>query len=510
MNKKRILICDDNFNQFSNLEDKLKDYFDIRRSKDYRTIIDDLEANKPVQMLILDLGFSVEADAEEQNYIGHNCIPDVIEYDENIKIIVYSDILTYADDERVNEALKISRELIKYQNVKAFLSPMDGKVRVQYEVNKALGTSKWLSDGEVWLLHLSDLQFGGEGLILSVESLLEKIDEALVDFMQGEGVNNEPKGRKYPSIALITGDLSQHGRPVEFKKVSHFIKKLSHLLSQRRSDLRGAFGDRSNVIIIPGNHDINLDILRGQNIYKNSKNGKIVEYRDGKENIRSELEYLWEYSWYPFCNIGYGLPLRNKNWCWDPGYEIINLKNELGLIFVALNSSRWSVNHIKSTGLIPEDIFLSIQSQLKKIDAAHDATRILLTHHSLYGYALPKNRLSLLGKENEYEQLINLVSKTCGFSVIMSGHIHKRDFRNIDTNDENRKLIHIGADTIFSNNRPEFRNPGFNIIRLLDLPLDGSRFRKLIVYTFSWNGNMFTMQAPVTNSAKIFRLFDLT
>jgi predicted phosphodiesterase/CheY-like chemotaxis protein len=503
MRKKRILICDDNNLQFDQLKKILEESYEIYRSVDYRNALDDLMRHDPIHMLILDLGFG------DKRYIGHGCIPAVIEKYPTIKIIVYSDILKAKG--KSQEAEAISRELAQYSQVVAFLSPgIDTAPKVLFEVGRAIGTPQWLRQKELWMLHVSDVQFGGEGMGWEAEPLARKIWETVQTFIQNDPSVDDTKSRDYPGIAIMTGDLTEHARPSEFEEASIFGEKFSELITERSRDLAGVLG-RHNIIAIPGNHDINWDISFARNLHKKEKidpNDPPVEYKHGKDNLREDLEYLWRYSWIPFCEMKCGLPEAETDWAWEKGYKIYNLKEELRLIFVCLNSSRWGVNHLEYEALVPTSIWYEIETKLNVLDPDKEAARILLVHHTLAREADPKDRLMLKEHPTEPKLLVSMLSKTCNFSIVLTGHFHELVADELNTGSEKRKLVYVGAGTTQSGDRKEYRNPQFNILRLGDMS-DDYKFQTLTVYPFNWDGSTFCEYPAWEDGTRSWRSFEL-
>ena len=499
MRKKRILICEDENQQYDSLLRTLSASYDVRRSTDYRSVVEDLEKLKPVQLLILDLGFP------EGQYVGQECLPEVVKRFPNVKIIVRSDILTRLESENRDYSLALAREFMTYPQVVGFLSTADAAAKVMFEVDKALGTSKWLTDGELWLLHVSDLQFGGNGLPERAEGLTAKIFEAIESFLAEELESHEPRERKFPYIGFVTGDVTERARPSEFEEATRFVECLSAGLAERRADMAGAVG-RANVIIVPGNHDINWDISRARNLWID---GSRVAYRSDRGDLQSELEFLWRYSWLPFAEMHSGVGDEEWEWAWQPGYRVINLKYELNILIVAVNSSRWGVDHLSQSPVVPREVWLDINRQLNKIDGDRMAARLLLVHHTLAESESVGDRLALDSSEGEMEPLVSLLSRTCNFAAVFTGHLHKMSAREIDTGSSRRKLIHIGAGTTRSGDLRQFKNPEFNLVRLMDLAPESNKFQSLVVYAFHWDGARFIKYPTFDDGMKWWKAFDL-
>jgi len=502
MAKKRILICDDNKTSRDTLTNILKESYDVFYSHYYKNVINDLKTHGPIQLLILDLGFDESGSTTKDEYIAHKEVPDIIKFDPGLKIIIRSNILTKR--ELTAEALEISRELMGVENVCDFISTADLAPKIRFSVDKAIGSPKWLKDGEIWMLHLSDIQFGGEGLPVDNKTLATKVVETIQKFVDSEPDNDEEGRRRHPFLTLITGDITEHGFPKEFDEFSEFAKILTKQLSEMTTDFVGILDN--NTIFIPGNHDMNMNILQAQNLHK--VNEKII-YKYGVSGKDPDLEFLKSYSWKPFCEVEFG-NLKNANdWICDPGYKLINLKDELGIIFVCLNSSFWGHDHIERHNIVPEDIWFDINKELHEKDKDNNACRILLVHHSIADNIEPKNRLILKKGGDVHSLLRDQISRTCNFAAVFTGHTHEQAASSLKTGSKERKLVHIGAGTLQSDNTPKYRNPEFNIIKISDFSPDNDKFLSLTVYSFHWSGSNFGNYNTFEDNTKFSEKFDL-
>lgn len=506
MNKKQILICDDDDKQYLNLRDFLiEKNYEVYRSHHYNYVLNDLEKYKPIHLLILDLGFFEEQEKCKKSYVGHKCLSDVTEKYPDLKIIINSSILMEQEDDKLKEAKAIIQKLLHYPNIKSFLYPGIDQLLLEFEIDKAIGTSKWFIDDEIWILHISDMQFGGTGLPTSGEMLATKIWETIDSFIKSSTDNEK---LNYPSLAFITGDLTQHGRPSEFDDAANFIKELSLKISKERPEMLGII-DSHNCIIIPGNHDMNWDISRARNIY--IENGETVYKKEitNCTNFNPNLNFLEEYSWLPFSRIGCGLPKSNINWCWDPGYYIIDLKIELGIILVLLNSSKCNSNHISHKGIVSRKILYEIQNNLNRLDCEKNAARILLVHHTIDERKNSKERLSLDEEDSGCKDLLEMIVRTCGFTVVFTGHSHEFSIDKIPIGTEEIKSIHIGTGSARSDDLPKYRTPNFNIVKIFDRSLDTNKYKKISIYPFSWNGKHFCRYSGFDNGMKNWETFEL-
>ncbi len=507
MRKKQILICDDDPSQYGVLKKICeRNGYEVHRSHDWKTVVEDIKKHDVIHLLILDLGF------QRDIFEGHKCVPKVASEFPDLKIIIFSRLLI--DRDRKDDAMQIFNELKKYSNVVAFLSRKDRAEKIEEKVNEVLQTCSWLQGGEVWLLHISDTQFGGDGMLGDPESVAENILNATKLFCKTHPDDDEGGPRRFPGIIIISGDLVQHGRPDEYEMATKFLKTLNSATRRERADFKGLIED-SRIIITPGNHDINWDILRAINIHciekKDASGSTKLEfhYKDGKQNYRKELEFIRQYSWAPFCSIPIGLPKGNINWPWETGFHVMDLSQELGMVFVSVNSSRWGVNHLEQNAEVSRSVWRTIKKVLENIDSKRKSARILVIHHTLDLQSEPENLLRLPDTDDEFKQMVEILSEQCGFALVLTGHIHELIANDVNTGTKSRTLIHIGAGTARSNDRLQYNNPQFNIVKICEWSPDTNKFEKLIIYPFSWDGNRFFQLAAFERGTQTFDTFEL-
>lgn len=508
MRKKKILVCDDDPSQRNKLNEYLNQHYEIILLDNYEYLVDKVEENSPVHLVILDLGFKGEM-------VGQTVLPELYERFPKLKVMIYSSLLDKKD--KTEELSNLLRQ-INHAQIGGYASPTDKKARLVIQVNQITGTSEWIKNDQIWILHISDPQFGGKGLADDSKTLTNKIWDCLKNYKRSR-VNQIDVADEgyfdYPDLAVITGDLTEKARPSEFETVGQFIEDLTELMVTENNQFAG-FLSSGNVIFIPGNHDINWDISLARSIFRSKlkndqpKDGdeqpqKKTERYDEKaeqpkanlelkkNELNKELDYLSEYAWLPYAH--FSRQFDQLPWHINPGYEIVDLSHELHLILVKLNTSLWEVHHQEQNPVVPQKIFTSIREELdEKYDPERRSTRILLAHHTLEPEASRENKLRL----KESEQILNTISHECGFSLVLTGHVHKRSVSMIETNHQNRTLHHIGAGTLRSDDSSKYDHPQFNLIRLFDLSPDSNKFEKLAVYTFSFDGNIYRIN-PITN-----------
>lgn len=488
MTNKRILVCDDDALQYELIENLFQARYDVFRSTDYREVLNDLRRFGPVHLLLLDLGFP------RGEYVGQTCLPEVVKKFPALKVIVRSDILTRLD--RREESLTIARELLVYPQVVGFLSTNDLMARIEFEIDKALGTPRWLRDGEAWILHLSDLQFGGDGLPETPRTLATKIEQTLQSFVRTPD-ESLPSPARLPFICLMTGDLTERARPDEFSKAYECASELSSFMLEQRHDMAGL--TKANVLTVPGNHDVSWDILRAQNLHRNmapvpAVTNEPLVYRHGRDHVDSDLGFLLRHSWLPYEEMDLMFPHDDPGWAWDPGFRVVNLKSELGIVFGLLNSSRWGVDHLEQVPMVPEETWISLGRALDTVDPDSTALRLLLVHHTLTEGESVANRLCLSPTGADSGRVVDVITRGCNFAAVFTGHVHELFARAIDTGSDQKKLIHVGAGTVRSADTQRYVGPQFNLIRIGGRSPDSDKFGSLTVYPFHWDRTRFAKQ----------------
>lgn len=477
MNKKRILICDDEDDQYRRLERLLGDAYSVIRSTSYLTAADDISRHWPIHLLILDLGFP------KGQYVGHECLEEVTRRFPSLRVIIHSDLAS--DVREQAKGFEVARKLVGYTQVKSFLGTSDKPWRVLFEVERAIGTSDWLkrANSEVWILHVSDLQFGGAGLPHEPETLAERVDSAILKFVNDPAALPE-EGRSRPGLVFATGDLTQRGRPEEFELARRFLEQIKAQVVGPDNPLIGVVPDPC--LAIPGNHDISWDVSRAQNIHEVDRH---CEYQPAPNARRTELQFIGGLAWEPYASLRTGTPAADSRWWSGPGFAVVDLKNELRLIIAVVNSSLWGVFHCSESPYVKERSWLELKSALDAIDRQRDATRILLVHHPVRESGRDQDRLWFSQEGPAYEELVGVLKGSCGIDIGFSGHLHKEGA--YWPRGREKTPLWIVAGTLRSDDRADLRRPHFNLVRLHQLDPGTNRYGSATVYAFEWRGSDF-------------------
>ncbi|MBK7664433.1 MAG: metallophosphoesterase [Sterolibacteriaceae bacterium] len=168
-------------------------------------------------------------------------------------------------------------------------------------------------DEPIHILHLSDPQYGDPDTDGWAGLAEEKIARFLYDLC--------------PRLHLvaITGDITYQGLPSEFDKARPRIEKLL-------SEVFGK-GGQERLLLVPGNHDVNLRLAAADCVDFNFKSGRPVVRKRGCDPT-GQRRFALE----PFCRFAWGLTgdprwLDAGDLCW-----VNESFRHLGLRFVLLNT----------------------------------------------------------------------------------------------------------------------------------------------------------------------------
>jgi len=175
-------------------------------------ILDEYNLNLPT---VLVSGEWVNENGEPNEFILN--VPN---YKNVIKVVSWNDFNKEDSNQRISE--EIFFEFCKNRNI-------------------AIGND---SDNNV-ILHLSDLQFGGDLAGASCND-----NSRIVKYLADESI--------YPDFIIITGDIADKGKSEEFRLAKEWIEQLAKELWNIEGELH--YKDRQRIVIVPGNHDYDISV----------------------------------------------------------------------------------------------------------------------------------------------------------------------------------------------------------------------------------------------------------
>lgn len=248
------------------------------------------------------------------------------------------------------------------------------------------------SDKPIHILHLSDPQYGDPGQ----ESWAVQAEEEMVKSLRSI----------QPDIhfVAITGDITYQGHPKEFKTAKSKLGSFLSALFYGQQDWR------ERVLLVPGNHDVNLRLSAADQVTVKPSEKKLFCRKT--KNIPYDLR---RYALQPFCEFAWELT-GDPNWrdstdlCW-----INDSFRHLGLRFFLLNSASAIHCADPKTAMTP-----SLELLAKSCLPDKESFGIALSHHG-----------PIWAKQKRIEGLSNWpgVSKSlqnCGVRLFIHGHGHER------------------------------------------------------------------------------------
>jgi len=283
-----------------------------------------------------------------------------------------------------------------------------------------------------YILHLSDIHCGinfvikqkdayGYSKMSAEEYLAKKIVYDLSDRLNVS-----------PDYIVISGDLTEGGQKREFIAAKKFI---DHLLGGlRHNSIHNISKD--NIIIVPGNHDINI-----------SDNKRA--YRTSRGKVKAAYECKEKYSkFYEFFDEFYTASRHERTFNHEKGFHLFKYPENC-LAFIGYNScNKISYARLKAPGWIyPDQINYSIE-QLG--DEKKFPIRIAVLHHN------PKN-IPLFKEEIQMDLLASIQDNGIlfdkyGIGLLLHGHRHVNATSCIKDHerDDSYELLSVGAGTIGS------------------------------------------------------------
>ncbi len=327
--------------------------------------------------------------------------------------------------------------------------------------------------GKVSILHISDLH-RSKGTEISNIALLSSL---LKDRERYTGSEN-PKIQA-PNIIVASGDIirgstKQTGSDEEIKQQ---YSEAIDFLNELTMNFLG--GDKSKIVIIPGNHDIDWKYSKAS--MEKIDNARIV---DEKDNLKSEIlkealnqNSLTRWSWRDrsfysitnpnaynqrleaFANFYSAFYEGKRTYGVDPTnqYDIFDFP-EFSLTIVGYNSC-FSNDHLRLAGDINPECIAKVNLRLREF---HKRGRLILAtwHHNTKGLPYDSNYM-------DSSRLKNFIDT--GISIGFHGHQHKteliHEFSNVV---EQRKIIVFSAGTLCGgpNELPVGNNRQYNLIEI--------------------------------------------
>ncbi|MDR3327366.1 MAG: metallophosphoesterase [Prevotellaceae bacterium] len=306
---------------------------------------------------------------------------------------------------------------------------------------------------KISILHISDLH----------KESTDNYDN-LLQSMKDDCEKYTAQGLKKPEIIVVTGDLIKGGTQTEIKtqysEVAGFLNNLVRFFLS---------GDKTRIIIVPGNHDIDCNVSKASMQQELAANNK---ENFGKLHMKdSKIRWSWkEFCFYKieddskycdkfllfaeFYNAFYG-----RTYSTNP-HEQFHVHDiyQCGVTFIAFNSC-YNNDHLNFSGIIKPDCISKVSEDLKKF---HNLGRILIAvwHHNTTGLPYEDNYM-------DKRILRSMIDKH--IQIGLHGHHHKCqvtfEYKNVFEDD---KMLIISSGTLYGNRTslPSGTKRQYNIIEI--------------------------------------------
>lgn len=349
--------------------------------------------------------------------------------------------------------------------------------KIQVELDEWHQRSKFQPspDQTLRILHISDLQFHDPGT--STKSFL--VEDAIAHSLKNDN--------KSPDFLFISGDIAYSGKPDEYKSALNWFDH--ELLPQIFNDNIDNWRER--IIIVPGNHDVNLRLSSCDSFDYN-----FSPESDGDIFSKNTMRYKdhKKYGLDPFKEFAVKLS-PDKNWheketlCW-----VSNRFLGLGIQFILFNSVMSIDFQEPSKSTIDEKKLLRpLKREIHAIDSDVKPFRIVISHHG------PQSRDTSINAITNWSQVENFIEST-EIDLFVHGHGHGYEASPLGGSTSRKDIPIVMAPTTHLNGklRNEDQLRGFNLIELY-------RKENQIIGTKIHHYEVRGAKAKIENSSNLFK-----
>lgn len=342
--------------------------------------------------------------------------------------------------------------------VRAFVSMIADNEKLDIQLN--LGPND-----PIRILHISDVQTGG-------------YDERTLKLEAGRCANHilQHWSECSPTFVAFTGDIAEHGNPVQYKSAKEWI---AYFFARLRLNSLPA----RNLLYVPGNHDVNLRLAAAARVQlvDNKKTGNL-EMRLGDDVQQADL---LGYAYTPFRNFLSEIndaPLITQDINEHSLAWVESRYRHLGVIFYGVNTAQPASAYGLPDRQVDPNALARISVELEEVVAACGDTPPLvvgLGHHS----PVSASADSAVGNPEDFDKFFRGRVKT---GLFLHGHIHEHDLSY--SSNGGLRIVRSCATTLTKKEsaRPKDSLRGFN---LLELGREDHNVTSLNAYSFGWVGN---------------------
>jgi predicted phosphodiesterase len=261
-------------------------------------------------------------------------------------------------------------------------------------------------DDTIRLLILADIQYGDPATDPSAPFAEHRIARSLKE-----------KGKR-PDLILIAGDITLSGAPDQFQLAEERILK----------DLVGSLWGGNNIernkeriIVVPGNHDVNLRFSECDNVKFNLDDKQLVQI-EGEKHIAETTDRHSNYALEPFKRFAYNVT-NDRRWIKDSHLSWVDRRFlNCGLCFFILNSVHALSSQDPKQASLSEKALRDITRSIEEADW-NSSYNIAISHHGLRPAGKPTTETEISNWDSHTKEFLSLHK----MDLWVYGHYHEYD-----------------------------------------------------------------------------------
>lgn len=306
----------------------------------------------------------------------------------------------------------------------------------------------------VRLLHLSDLHRADDGSFsasAAVEALLDDLEQVFGSATSAPAID----------VIVVSGDLVQSGDSKrEYKQTADFLSCLYGKLFPKFS----ATGDKSRLVLVPGNHDVAWEQCRRALCGLFDETVHEIGKHLNHENAADAVYFVRELHRKKFANFA-RLLKEQTGLDWQNDFEKQVQEYPVfapdagagvpGLVFLGLNSA-YLVRHDRNDAGLDADAMAAAKMILRRKYPADTWIRVLVQHHPISSADPPPD---------DHIQYLGLSSLLRDVSLVLHGHLHRHSPRQ-QAQLGGGNVPAIAAGTLFATTpaRPDVIGHEYNLV----------------------------------------------